>query len=191
MSILQTSTTAIDQLFGTVVTPGSDFTFMQVAARATATYLFGLCLVRLGKSRLIAQTTPIDFILCVMIGAILGAGIVGTTTLFDSLIAAGALVALHWVCTWVSCRNHAFGNLINGYTKVLVEDGKINVANLKSAHLSENDLREGLRLNGNIDDLSQVKLAIKERCGKIGVIKRKRVIDLDAKEGIQTIRIVD
>ena len=40
--------------------------------------------------------------------------------------------------------------------------------------LSEHDLHEDLRMNGQVDDLSEVKVAYAERNGHISVVRRKK-----------------
>lgn len=180
---------SIDHIFGTLVRD-ANFTIWQLVARSAVVYLLGVVLIRLGKSRLIAQATPIDFILCVMIGTLLSSSIIGRVSIVTGVVTSASLVMLHWVSSWASCRWHAVGNLLNGHATILVEDGKVNFENLRASHLSEHDLKEGLRLNGNVDDISEVKLAIKERCGQVGVVKRNHAVELHVKDGVQVIRVV-
>ena len=58
--------------------------------------------------------------------------------------------------------------------------------------VSEHDLEESLRLNANINSLDEVELAMKERSGEIGIVKRTlapQVIDVNVADGVQTVRI--
>src|SRR6185437_12148113 len=102
---------------------------------------------------------------------LLSRGITGHASISATLVASAALVFLHFLLTAWSCRSHPFGNLIKGRCYVLVEDGQVNAANMRRAHMSHNDLLEEMRLQG-VDDLKQVKRAYHERSGEISIIQR-------------------
>ena len=171
--------------------PADPLLLHQVAARAILVFLVGLAIVRIGKSRLISRTTSVDVILGFMLGSILSRGITGNASLSATFVASVALVAAHWLLTWLACRWHAVGKLVKGNANLLVRDGKPLRENMNHAHMSDRDLEEGLHLSG-IDDLADVRLAYKERNGEVSVIKRKptcRILDIDVREGVQTVRV--
>ena len=142
----------------------------QVAARAAVVYLLGLFLVRVGKSRFHGRASAIDIVLGFVLGSLLSRGITGSASISGTFVASAALVALHWAATAAACRSHGFGNLVKGRTKLLVEDGRLLHKAMSSSHISEHDIREAMRLAANIDDLSQVKAAYKERSGLISIV---------------------
>ena len=90
--------------------------------------------------------------------------------------------------------NEALIGLIKGNARVLVSEGRIDWENMRRSHISEHDLREELRLNANVDDPAEVKLAVKERSGEIGVVLKPKgkieVCDVSVEQGVQTVRIV-
>jgi uncharacterized membrane protein YcaP (DUF421 family) len=100
-------------------------------------------------------------------------------------------VATHWVLTWLACRSHWFGDLVKGHSDVIVQDGKPIWANMLSHHISQHDLEEYAR-NKGIEDLSEVRLAFKERNGEVSVLAKKeppRVVDVAVEAGVQVVRI--
>jgi uncharacterized membrane protein YcaP (DUF421 family) len=164
----------------------------QVAARALVVYLIGLTLVRLGKSRLLGSASALDIILAVVLGSLLSRGINGTASVSGTATACAVLVALHWLITQLACRWHRFGNVVKGHCHLLVENGQINWGALRRSHLSQEDLLEELRLNANVEDLSRIDKAYKERSGQISGVRRKmnaQVLDVDNHEGVKTVRI--
>jgi uncharacterized membrane protein YcaP (DUF421 family) len=182
----------IDLIFGGDF-PDKPLLWYEVAARTIVVYLAGLMLIRLGKSRLLSRTTPLDIIVGFILGSVLSRAITGSAALSGSIVSATVLVALHWFFTGLAFHSHWWGRLIKGHSYVLVEDGQIHRDNLKRSHISENDLLQQLRQKAHIDDLADVKLAVKERSGEISVIKRiakPKVLQVDASEGVQTIRII-
>ena len=83
------------------------------------------------------------------------------------------LVVLHRVLAYWSRRSHAFGLLIKGRSDVIVRDGHVDDPVAKRNRLSEHDLLEDLRLNGNVRDIRDVALAVFERNGHISVVRRE------------------
>jgi uncharacterized membrane protein YcaP (DUF421 family) len=164
----------------------------QVAMRAMAVYIIGLILVRVGKSRLISRASMIDVILGFLLGSLLSRGITGNASISSTAVASAALIAIHFIFTYWSCRSHRIGKLVKGNSRLLIENGAIDIHNLRRSHLSHEDLMEELRLNANCGDVSQVKEAYKERSGEVGVVLRKhptQVINVSVQSGVQTIRI--
>jgi uncharacterized membrane protein YcaP (DUF421 family) len=68
--------------------------------------------------------------------------------------------------------SHAFGILVKGRPDTIVRDGQCDFPTMKRNHVSIHDLEEDMRLNGQIDDLSKVRLARVERSGDISFIKK-------------------
>jgi uncharacterized membrane protein YcaP (DUF421 family) len=142
----------------------------QVAARAAVVYLLGLLLVRVGKSRFHGRPSAIDVVLGFVLGSLLSRGITGSASLSGTFVASAVLVAVHWVATAAACRSHWIGNLVKGHAKLVVENGRMIPGAMLDSHISEHDIHEAMRLAANIDDLSQVKAAYKERSGLISVV---------------------
>jgi uncharacterized membrane protein YcaP (DUF421 family) len=164
----------------------------QAAARAAIVFLFGLVVVRVGKSRLISRVTPLDVILGLILGSIWARAITGRAALSTTASASIVLAGLHWLLTRLACRNHRLGNLIKGHTRLLVRDGKIITAAMSQSHISEHDLYEEFRLNANLENINLVQAAYKERSGEVSVVKREptpHVLDIRVENGVQTVRI--
>ena len=70
-----------------------DLTLAQVAVRAFLVYSALIVFVRLGKKRFLAQATPLDAILLILIGSIASRGVSGTAPFFTSIMASGWLIA--------------------------------------------------------------------------------------------------
>ena len=178
--------------------PDQPLAWGQFAARAALIYFVGIALIRLGKSRLLSRTTPVDVILAFVFGSVLSRAITGSAPLSGTIVAAATLVAIHSVLTALAFYSPFWGRLIKGHTHVLVSDGEINWENMRHSHISERDLHEALRASAHVTDVSSVQLAVKERSGEIGIVTKPQaspqvevdVQDVEVHEGVQTIRIV-
>lgn len=141
-----------------------------VAARAALVYCIGLFLVRVGKSRFHGRPSAIDIVLGFILGSLLSRGITGAASLTETFVASAVLISLHWVATAAACRSHLFGELVKGHEKLLVSEGRLLRENMLHSHISERDIREAMHLAANIEELSRVKAAYKERSGQISIV---------------------
>jgi uncharacterized membrane protein YcaP (DUF421 family) len=78
----------------------------------------------------------------------------------------------HWLLTWAAARSHALGNILKGHSRILVRDGRVDDDALRTSHLSRDDLYEGMRINGNVEDVELVHRVYRERSRQISVVRR-------------------
>lgn len=171
--------------------PGESMQLYQVMARAALIYLMGIVLVRIGKSRLIARLSPLDVLVGFVLGSLLSRAITGHASISETMAASAALIAIHWIFTWLACRVHWFGDLVKGTSSLVIKDGKPIEAALRRHHLSQGDVEQQIRQCG-IRDISEVECAYKERSGEISVVRCQsdpQVFDIQVENGVQTIRI--
>jgi len=171
MGFLEQIGGALHNLFGGDF-PDDPLKLHQVMARAVVVYLAGIAIIRIGKSRSIGRITPIDVLLGFVLGSLLSRGVTGHASLSGTVGASAALVATHWVLTWIACRSHWFGDLVKGRAHVVVEDGQPLLASMLQHHLSIHDLEEAMRLK-DIDDIKHVRKAYKERSGEVSFLTKK------------------
>lgn len=80
------------------------------------------------------------------------------------------LVLAHWGICATAFRSHGFGKVVKGNNRTLVIDGEIQWDEMKSAHISEDALREAIRRSGHPPDVRKVKSAHLERDEGISVV---------------------
>jgi uncharacterized membrane protein YcaP (DUF421 family) len=171
---------------------GKELSIPAIAARAIFVFIAWLVIIRLADRRMLGKYSAFDTVLGVMIGAVLGRTINGGAPLWGSLTAVAVLVTFHWVIASVSHRWRLFGRLVKGEARELVADGRIDEGRLRKSFLTENDLKEMLRLHGRIGDPSEAKLAMLERNGQISALPREkklRVVDVQVEGQVQTVRL--
>jgi uncharacterized membrane protein YcaP (DUF421 family) len=164
----------------------------QLALRAIVDLCHRLLLVRIGSKRFLSQATAFDVIVAIMLGSIMSRAINGSALFVPTVLASGALVALHWAFAALATSTSFFGALVKGDPRLLIKDGKVQEEEPRRAKLSENDLEQALRLHSRQQDPSRIKRAYLDRNGSISTIpfdKEPRILDVTAEKGIQTIRI--
>ncbi len=142
-------------------------------------HLTFIALVRLVGQRSLASMSSFDFGCAVALGA-LGAVmgrtvLLATPTLVSGMIALATLFAIQGGLG-VLRRHRPADRLINRRPVLLMAADRMLPGNLRRAHVTEDELRQRLRLAG-ISRLDQVGCAVLERNGAISVLRRD--LDLD------------
>lgn len=157
----------LDTVFGIET---EEITTLHVLARAFVIYIVGILLIRLGNKRFVGKMTAFDIIIAIIIGSLLSRAITNTNLFLKVLPACLLLILMHRLFSYIASFSEKFGNLIKGHEQVIVEDGEILWKAMKKSHLSEQDLRQTLRLNTNSANLKKIKIARLERNGDISFI---------------------
>ena len=147
-------------------------TFIQISLRGVIVFVATLLIVRCGDRRFLSQKTAFDAVLGFILASMLARAVNGTAAFFPTLGGGLVLVVLHRVLAYWSRRSHAVGILIKGRSDVIVKDGTLDERAARRNRLSDHDVLEDLRLNGNVSDMRDVVLAVLERNGHISVVRR-------------------
>ena len=149
-----------------------DLTFVQISVRGIIVFLATLIMVRLGHKRPLAQKTPFDAILLVILASVLARAINGSSAFFATLGGGLVLVLLHRLFAYLAFYSHGFGILVKGEPDTIVRDGECDFEMMRRNHVSIHDLEEDMRLSAHTDDLSKIRDARVERSGDISFIKK-------------------
>jgi uncharacterized membrane protein YcaP (DUF421 family) len=152
----------------------TDLTFVQISLRGIIVFIAALAIVRCGDRRFLSQKTAFDAVLGFILASMLARAVNGTAAFFPTLAGAFVLVMLHRALAYFSRSSHRFGDLIKGRSDGIIRDGKLDEALAMRNMLSTHDIMEDLRLNGNVNDIADVSLAVFERNGHISVVRRTK-----------------
>src|SRR4030095_2449879 len=150
----------------------SALTFVQISLRGIIVFIAALVIIRCGDRRFPSPQTAFDAVLGFILASMLARAVNGTAAFFPTLGGGFVLVVLHRLLAYWARRSHAFGLLIKGRSDIIVRDGALDEAAARRNRLSENDVLEDLRLNGNVAEMREVLLAVLERNGHISVVRR-------------------
>lgn len=141
--------------------------------RAVIAFLLAIILVRLAGRRSFGLQSPFDTVISLLLGATLSRGVVGASSFTGTLGACLVLVTLHRLLAYVCLHSTVISRLVSGKNQVLYENGQLNQANMKAMLVSEQDLEEAVRLNGNEATFESVEKVMIERNGHISIVKKK------------------
>jgi uncharacterized membrane protein YcaP (DUF421 family) len=153
---------------------GEPLTTLQVAVRSFVMFLITLVLIRIGGLRIFGKKSAFDVIVSIMLGAILSRGIMGASPFWQTVASGFVLVLVHRLISLACIKSKRFAILVSGRPVILYKDGQYNWKNMTLHSLSENDLKESLRISTGLDRLDDIRTATLERSGKISFIKKQK-----------------
>lgn len=132
--------------------------------------LYAILLFRTNSSRLYGDHSPLDFIIYIILGAILGEAIVNNIPLLPSMIVCALILIIHRFLAYLAFKSHRIGKYIKGDKITIVKNGKYIEKHLAACQMTKNDILQSLRLQKSEKDIACVKEAILERGGQISFI---------------------
>ena len=145
----------------------------ELLLRAVVVYVALLVMVRLSGKRTVAQFTPFDLVVVMLISeATQGALVAEDASIVGGLIVAATLLALNYGLGFATARNRALDRLVEGKPVLIARDGSIYLDALRRQNISEADFREAMRKHSIVRD-EQIRFAFLETDGRITIIDRE------------------
>ena len=144
---------------------------MDVVLRAASLYFALMVLFRLAGRRSLAEITPFDLILLLVIGEATQEALLGDDHSFsNSLLAICTLVVLDVGLSMLKLRSKGTQRWLDGTPTLLVEYGRPLRARMVEARLQDEDILQAARQGLGLEHMEQIKYAILEPNGKISII---------------------
>lgn len=144
---------------------------MDAVLRAVAIYVALLLLFRLAGRRTMAEITPFDLILLLIIGEATQQALLGDDFSFtNSVVVIGALIGIDIGLSKLKLRSKAVERWLDGTPTLLVEHGRPLRARIEEARLQDEDILQAAREGQGLERMEQIKYAILERNGRISII---------------------
>ena len=169
MSIYQ----SISDVLGLQLEPRS-LTFLQISLRGIIVFIVSLAMVRVGHKRFLARLSAFDAILGFILASMLARAVNGSSAFFPTLGAGFVLIGFHSLMAAAAYRWDWLGALVKGKPDTLVSDGKCRTERMRANRISEHDLMEEARLNGQVLALGEIKCATIERNGQVSVVPNSK-----------------
>lgn len=143
---------------------------MELILRATAVYWFLWLLVRGTGKRSLAELSPLDLLLIVVVGDLVQQGVTQEDmSVTGALMAAAVFVAWTLVADWIPRKWPAAGTVLSGEPTIVLRDGEPLLDRLERERVSLDDLKEAARMAGH-SDLTELRYAILETDGRFSFI---------------------
>jgi uncharacterized membrane protein YcaP (DUF421 family) len=151
---------------------GKDLNALQMCSRSLVVFLFALILIRISGRRSFGIRTPLDNIIVILLGTVLGRGIVGASPFVPVVIASLLIVLIHRAFGWLIVHSEFFADIIEGKKILLFKDDSFIKENMDKALVCEEDVMQGVRKSALTNDLNKIKEIYIERNGEISPVKK-------------------
>ena len=135
-------------------------------------FLFALVLIRISGRRSFGIRTPLDNIIVILLGTVLGRAIVGASPFLPVIVASLLIVLIHRFFGWLSVHSKLFSRIIVGEKIILFKDGQFIKENMDKALVCEEDVMQGVRKSALTDQLEKIDKIFIERNGEISAVKK-------------------
>lgn len=147
---------------------------MDIVLRAAFVYIFLYSLLRLSGRRTLAEITPFDLVLLLIIGEAISQGIMDDDfSLMNSAVLIISLLVIDIVLSELKGHLPGFRKIMDGVPMVVVDHGHVLTQRIRTARLSEEDILESARQTQGIESMEQIKYAVLETNGSISIIPLK------------------
>jgi uncharacterized membrane protein YcaP (DUF421 family) len=144
---------------------------MESVLRGLAVYLVLLLATRLSGRRSMAQVTPFDFVLLLIIAETTQQALLGDDfSIVNSLILIVTLCTVDILLSYVKRASPRTARVLDGVATVLISRGKPDERALRRARVDLEDVMSAAREQHGLERLDQVKFAVLEVGGNISIV---------------------
>ncbi|GGG21879.1 MULTISPECIES: DUF421 domain-containing protein [Rhizobium] len=147
---------------------------MESVIRGAAIYLVLLMALRLSGRRTVAQMTPFDLVLLLIIAETTQQALLGDDfSLINAALLIVVLFSLDIGLSYVKQWAPSLGRIIDGTPTVLISDGKPDLRAFARARISLEDVLTTARVEQGLERLDQIKSAVLEADGALSIIPQE------------------
>ncbi|PWE52948.1 hypothetical protein DEM27_28070 [Metarhizobium album] len=147
---------------------------MESVIRGAAIYFVLLIALRLSGRRTVAQMTPFDLVLLLIIAETTQQALLGDDfSLINAALLIIVLFSLDIGLSYVKQWAPRIGRIIDGTPTVLISDGKPDLRAFARARVSLEDVLTTARVEQGLERLDQIKSAVLEADGAVSIIPRE------------------
>ena len=148
---------------------------MDSVIRGVAVYVVLLIATRLSGRRTLAQMTPFDFVLLLIIAETTQQALLGDDfSITNAAILILTLFATDVLLAFIKARANRAASILDGNPTVLVSNGKIDEEAMSKARVGVGDLLEAGRSQHGLKTLDDIDAAVLEVSGGISIIPKEQ-----------------
>jgi uncharacterized membrane protein YcaP (DUF421 family) len=146
---------------------------MDTIIRAVAVYAFLFIVFRSAGKRSLAEITPFDFVLLLIIAETTQQGLIGSDfSIATAVVLIATLFLIEIGLTLLKQRFPRLDRFLEGEPVVLVENGRPLADRMALERVDLEDILEAARRWRGLERVEQIKFAVLERDGAITIVPR-------------------
>ena len=147
---------------------------METVLRGFAIYVVLLVIVRLSGRRTLAQMTPFDLVLLLIIAETTQQAILGDDfSITNAIVLIVTLFGIDIALSYLKQGHSGLSLVIDGTPTILVSHGQPDQHALKRARVSVADVLKAARIQQGLERMEQIKFAILEASGEISIVPKE------------------
>lgn len=147
---------------------------MDSVLRAVAVYAFLLAATRLTGRRTLAQTTPFDLVLLLIIAETTQQALLGDDfSITNAAVLIATLFATDVLLAFLKGRSRRIASWLDGHPTVLMSNGEPDLHALRRSRVGIDEILEAARMQHGLKTLRDIEAAVLETSGGISIIPRK------------------
>ena len=144
---------------------------MESIVKAVIVYLVLLILFRLSGKRTLAEITPFDLVLLLIISeATQEAMIDSDNSMTNAFLLITTLIAMNVLMSEIKLRWQGAERVLDSTPLLIVENGKPIEEHMKKERVDVEDVLDTARETHGLESLEQIRYAVLERIGRISII---------------------
>ena len=148
---------------------------MEPVLRIAAVYFLLMLLVRISGHRTLADISPFDFVLLLVISELVQEAVVGRDpSLTKAAVLCGTLVGLDILLAEVKEHWPRVARWIDGMPIVLVNEGRPVEEAMRRERIDEADILAAARLSRGLVSMDQIRYAVLESTGGISIVPQEK-----------------
>lgn len=146
---------------------------METVIRGAAIYFILLIALRLSGRRTVAQMTPFDLVLLLIIAETTQQALLGDDfSMINAALLIIVLFSLDIGLSFIKQWAPRIARVIDGTPTVLISDGKPDLRAFARARVSLEDVLTTARVEQGLEQLTQIKSAVLEADGAVSIIPK-------------------
>ena len=154
-----------------------------VAATALLMLIWAIVVIRIIGLRSLSKMSSFDFVVTIALGSVVASTSLSTTSLWNGIVAFAVLLGAQWVISQLRSRT-AIERLVDNRPLLLMSEGSVIEANLRSARVTHSDINAKLREVG-VTSLDDVLAMVMETTGDVSVLTGPGPLDARLLAGVR------
>ncbi|MDP9840513.1 uncharacterized membrane protein YcaP (DUF421 family) [Neorhizobium huautlense] len=147
---------------------------METVIRGAAIYFILLIALRLSGRRTVAQMTPFDLVLLLIIAETTQQALLGDDfSIINAALLIIVLFSMDIGLSYIKKWAPRVARIIDGTPTVLISDGKPDLRAFARARVSLDDVLTTARVEQGLEQLTQIKSAVLEADGAVSIIPKE------------------
>ena len=147
---------------------------MESVLRGVIIYLFLWLIFRISGKRTLAETSPFELVLLLIISEVTNQAMVDSDhSIVNALLLIMTLTGMSVLLSFIKHYSPAASRWFEGLPLPLVRDGKVLKENLDKARVDEQEILMAARYTQGVEHMEDIRHATVENDGRISIVPRK------------------